>query len=84
MIIGIIFMSDGYANYPSAEISSIKTSYLPYIYKFWCIGYGDSNFDVLKRMVCELYGDETNFKNPKDKIALEVAYAELANTRDEN
>jgi hypothetical protein len=35
-------------------------------------------------MVCELYGDEANFKNPKDKIALEVAYAELANTRDEN
>lgn len=75
-------MSDGEAGYPSSEISSIKTSYLAFIYKFWCIGYGDDNFSVLKGMVRELYGDEVNFKNPKDSIELEGAYVELANPRD--
>lgn len=75
-------MSDGEGSYPSNEISLIKNNYLAHIHKFWCIGYGDGNFDILKQMVRELYGNEINFKNPQESLELEKYYVEIA--RDEN
>jgi len=70
----IIFMSDGQASFPSNEIEMIKANYMNQILKFWCIGFGDENFDVLKNMLLKLYNNIDNFKNPKDAAALSDAY----------
>lgn len=80
---GIVFMSGGEAGYPDTEIKSIKANYLDLIYKFWTIGYGESNdFSILKQICRELYGNEEFFKNPTDPIILQNAYVEIA--RDDN
>ncbi|RNA20096.1 von Willebrand factor type A domain containing [Brachionus plicatilis] len=79
---GIVFMSDGMADYPGQEINHIKSKFLNSIYKFWAIGYGNCNFEILKKMLKELYGNEDNFKNPTEPIQLSNIYAEIA--RDDN
>ena len=75
---GVLFMSDGEAYYPTNEIKMIKDNYLQNIYKFWCIGYRNDNFPILKNMLKELYGNEDNFKNPLDLKDLVKTYIEIA------
>ena len=76
---GIVFMSDGEAEYPSAEIMDIKRNWLAHIYKFWCIGYGnDATFRVLRDMCKFVHGDETTFMNPQEAIELDAVYGEIA------
>ena len=77
---GIVFMSDGGDGYPSAQLSELNKQWHDDIYTFWCIGFGDDDkdFKVLRNMCISVNGDDSSFLNPKDKIALEAAYAEIA------
>ena len=81
---GIVFMSDGVASYPGAELTEIKNNWFDQIYKFWCIGFGEeaSHFQVLRDMCTFVNGDDRGFTNPKDKTALETVYAEIARGED--
>ena len=73
----VVFMSDGQASYPTKEIEIIKDNYMNQLLKFWCIGFGNENFDVLKKMLVQLYNNIDNFKNPQDASALAEAYKQI-------
>ena len=78
---GIVFMSDGDALSPNAELLEIKNTWLKHIYKFWCIGFKtsrDSNFEVLSSMCQTLNGDNNSFMKPLDPFELTSNYVTIA------
>ena len=78
---GIVFMSDGDAEYPSAEMLEIKNTWREHIYKFWCIGFTSKDvakFAILRNMCFYVNANYTDFMNPQDPIALDDSYAEIA------
>jgi len=75
--ITVVFMSDGAPeSYPAAQLqtlSQIKSR----IANFWTIGFGNSNFEVLKKMATDTGG---MFKNALDLKQFTSSIIEIART----
>lgn len=48
--VAVVFMSDGEADFPEEEINDLRTRYAQDFVAFWTIGFGNKQFDVLKKM----------------------------------
>jgi hypothetical protein len=73
----IIFMSDGEADFPSNEMDLIHDKYMDQILNFWCVGFGNGKFDILKKMLDRLYKNTDNFHNPQDATALYATFKRI-------
>jgi uncharacterized protein with von Willebrand factor type A (vWA) domain len=75
LIHSVIFLSDGEASYPEAELKTLKANYGSVIENFWSMGLGSSHFIVLEQINTEMNG---TFKNITDSKDLVTVYAEIA------
>ncbi|CAF1101993.1 unnamed protein product, partial [Didymodactylos carnosus] len=73
----IIFMSDGLAPFPEAELQTLVELHGNVIKKFWTLALGQSDMSILKRINEKMDG---TFFNLADSSELVEAYAEIART----
>ncbi|CAF0730234.1 unnamed protein product [Adineta steineri] len=71
----IVFMSDGEAEYPQAQLNLLKPMLDDQIKEFWTVALGTSRMEILEQINSKMKG---TFKQLKDSSELSSAFAEIA------
>jgi uncharacterized protein YegL len=71
----VIFMSDGQAEFPKRELTTLQADHQDIIEKFWTVALGDAAMDVLKKINQAMSG---YFLDIKDSSQLLDAYTTMA------